>query len=87
MQEWLRTQLANGFSGFTGTSISASVRMSEQLLNELLAAALKDASSPGEAPGSVVAPIPWGPLIKLATKTELRAVDGAVLMNLEIRVE
>jgi hypothetical protein len=87
MQEWLRTQLANGFSGFTGTSISASVRMSEQLLNELLGAALKDASSPGEAPESVVAPAPLGPLLKLVTKTELRAVDGAVVMNLEIRVE
>ena len=86
MQEWLRTQLANGFSGFTGTSISASVRMSEQLLNELLAAALKDASSPGEAPGSVVAPTPFGTLLKLVTKTELHAVDGAVLMNFEIRV-
>ena len=87
MQEWLKTQLANGFSGFTGTSISASVRMSEQLLNELLAAALKDASSPGGPPGSVVAPIPLGPLLKLVAKTELHAVDGAVLMNFEIRVD
>jgi hypothetical protein len=86
MQEWLGHQLANGFSGFTGTSISASVRMSERLLNELLAAALKDAASasgpPETAPGLPVI----GQLLKLVVSTELRALEGAVALNLEIRV-
>ena len=69
MQEWLENQIANGFSGFTGTSISASVRMSDQLLNELLAAALNDASS-GEQSGAAADPLPIGRLLRLVASTE-----------------
>ena len=86
MQEWLGNQLANGFSGFTGTSISASVRMSESLLNELLAAALKDAASSGEPPERAGGPPVVGQLLKLVASTELRAAEGAVTLNIEIRV-
>jgi hypothetical protein len=86
MQEWLRNQLASGFSGFAGTSISASIRMSESLLNELLAAALKDAASSGEQPGGAAGPPAIGQLLKLVASTELHALEGAVTLNLEIRV-
>ena len=86
MQEWLRNQLANGFSGFAGTSISASVRMSEGLLNELLAAALKDAAVSGGQPDVTAGPLPIAQLIKLVASTELRAAEGAVTLNFQIRV-
>ena len=86
MQEWLGNQLANGFKGFSGTSISASVRMSESLLNELLAAALKDAASRGGPPAAAPGPPVIEQLLKLVASTELRALEGAVTLNLEIRV-
>jgi hypothetical protein len=86
MQEWLGHQLANGFRGFTGTSISASVRMSERLLNELLAAVLKDAASSGGPPETATGLPVIGQLLKLVVSTELRALEGAVALNLEIRV-
>ena len=86
MQEWLKAQMANGFSGFSGTSISASVRMSESLLNELVAEGLKDAMAP-RTPRPVDPTQPdIAQLLKLITRTELKVVDGAVKVDLEIRV-
>ena len=86
MQEWLKAQMANGFSGFSGTSITASVRLNESVLNDLLAAALKDAaSSPGRTDRGADT-VGIAGLVRLIASSELRVVDGAVVMNLEIRV-
>ena len=60
--------------------------MSESLLNELLTAALKDAASSAEHPGGAAGPPAIGQLLKLVASTELHALEGAVTLNLEIRV-
>ena len=86
MQEWLRAQMANGFSGFSGTSITASVRLNQSVLNDLLAAALKDAASSAERMDRGADTVGIAGLVRLIASSELRVVDGAVVMNLEIRV-
>jgi hypothetical protein len=84
MQKWLETHLANGFSDFAGTEISASIRMSESLLNELLSEGLKAAAGgtgkpDGEVPGIAS-------LVKLITRADVHPSDGALTVRLEIRV-
>ena len=86
MQEWLRAQMANGFSGFSGTSITASVRLNQSVLNDLLAAALKDAASSAERTDRGADTVGIAGLVRLIASSELRVVDGAVVMNLEIRI-
>jgi len=83
MQQWLATQIANGFSAFAGTSITASVRVNEALLNEILTESLKDAATAGT--GSPAAS-PLAPLLKLVRRAELHAEAGAVTVNVDIRV-
>jgi hypothetical protein len=83
MPQWLATQIANGFSAFAGTSVTASVRMDEALLNEILTESLKDAAAGGG--GGSPAP-PLAPLLKLVRRAELHAEAGAVTLNVDLRV-
>jgi hypothetical protein len=86
MREWVETQIATGFSEWSGTSITASVRMSDALLKELLQETLQDASTDtadraDETPAGTMAP-----LIKRITHADLRTSDGAVTLDVEIRL-
>ena len=82
MQQWLATQIANGFSAFAGTTITASVRVNEALLNEILTESLKDAAAGTGSPAAS----PLAPLLKLVRRAELHAEAGAVTVNVDIRV-
>jgi hypothetical protein len=83
MQQWLATQVANGFSAFAGSSITGTIRLNESLLNEALAEALKDAVSGNSGTGT--AP-DLKPMLKLVKRAELHAEAGAVSVNVEIRI-
>lgn len=82
MPQWLATQISTGFSAFAGTSITASVRVNETLLNEILTESLKDAAAGTGSPAGS----PLAPLLKLVQRAELHPEAGALTVNLDIRV-
>ena len=83
MEEWIATHAANGFTAFAGTEITASIHVSEALLNELLAQALHAGSTSESASGQ---PDLRRALLKLVTHAAVKVTDGVVVVNAQLRV-
>jgi hypothetical protein len=84
MQEWLATQAANGFQAFAGSEMTASIHVSEALINELVAQALQTGMSSASA--SERPDIVSRALLKLVTRAAVKVVDGVVIVNADVRV-
>jgi hypothetical protein len=83
MEDWLRAQLANGFAAFQGASLSGSIPVKEELINQLIAGFLKQArvppaTEPAFDPRLVV------PFVKKAT---IHADAGVVTLHLDLAID
>lgn len=86
--DWLQKHIDNGFRDFEGLSITGQVPLKDEVLNELIGDALRSAQQPAAAaPVRQGAPPPdLRPLVKLVKKAEVRAVNGAVVLDFHIGV-
>jgi hypothetical protein len=82
MQDWLRQQVANGFQAFAGTVVSGSIHLNETVVNELLAALLRDAvRSEATVPATDARSV-----VRLVQSARVRIQEGAVVLDVELRV-
>lgn len=87
MNPWLQKHIDNNFRDFEGLSISGQIPLKDHMLNELLADALRQAQQPSPAPPKTGASqTDMRPLLKLVKKAEIRAVNGAVVVDFHVGV-
>ncbi|HYP05158.1 MAG TPA: hypothetical protein VER03_02900 [Bryobacteraceae bacterium] len=87
MNSWLQKHIDNNFRDFEGLSISGQIPLKDQVLNELLADALRQAQQPASnAPATTASTVEMRPLLKLVKKAEIRAVNGAVVVDFQVGV-
>jgi hypothetical protein len=85
MNPWLQKLIDTNFRDFEGLSISGQIPVKDQVLNELLADALRQAQQPAAAPPSTDKP-DLRPFLKLVKKAEVRAVNGAIVLDFQVGV-
>lgn len=84
MQSIIQRLIANGFADFAGLSISGKVPFQQDLINEALAELVQGWSAPqGGTPSSGINPSQLLPLVK---KAQVRADEGVLTLEFEIRV-
>jgi hypothetical protein len=86
--DWLQKHIDNGFRDFEGLSIAGQVPLKDTVLNELISDALRSAQqSAAAAPVKRDSDSPdLRPLVQLVKKAEVRAVNGAVVLDFHIGV-
>jgi hypothetical protein len=86
--DWLQKHIDNGFRDFEGLSITGQVPLKDTVLNELIGDALRSAQQPAAAAPvkQSAAPPDLRPLARLVKKAEVRAVNGAVVLDFQIGV-
>jgi hypothetical protein len=85
--DWLQKHIDNGFRDFEGLSITGQVPVKDTVLNELIGDALRSAQQPAATPVKQAgAPPDLRPLLTLVKKAEVRAVNGAVVLDFHIGV-
>jgi hypothetical protein len=82
MDEWLKEQLARGFGDFAGTTISGSIPVKEELINQLIARYLAQGGTP--APSRL--PVNPGQLARFVRSATVHAEPGVVTLRFEIGV-
>jgi hypothetical protein len=95
MDELIRSFIANGFADFEGLQITGSIPITQELLNEAIAAFLQESQSaaPERATptsGAAKSPssmprIPPALLLKMVRRAEVKATDGTITLEFEIR--
>jgi hypothetical protein len=95
MDELIRTFIANRFADFEGLQITGAIPIKQELLNEAIAAFLRDGQSaattgatpvPGAAKSpSPMPPIPPALLLEMVRRAEVKATDGKITLEFEIR--
>jgi hypothetical protein len=83
MRDWFQTQLAAGFPAFAGSSVSGTLAVKQEMLNELLAAWL--AESALHADGTK-GPLDLGRSVTVIKSATVRAEPGTVLVDFKIVV-
>ena len=84
MQDWINKQLASGLPALAGTTVSGTVAIKQELINELLSDWLgKDMRSPA-TPSS--ATVDLNALTKLVKHAEVRAEPGVVMLDFKVAV-
>lgn len=86
MKPWLQKHIDNNFSDFQGLSIAGQIPVKDQLLNELLADALRQAQQATPTPDKTDEETDFRPFLKLIKRAEIRAVNGAVVLDFQIGV-
>jgi hypothetical protein len=82
MREWFRAQLAAGLPALSGSAVSGTIALKQEMLNELLAGWLADTSSSGAAtPAMDVSRVK--PLVKEAT---VRTEAGTLFVDFRIAI-
>jgi hypothetical protein len=85
MNPWLQKLIDTNFRDFEGLAIAGQIPVKDQVLNELLAEALRQAQQPPTAAPSADKP-DLRPFIKLLKKAEVRAVNGAIVLDFQVGV-
>jgi hypothetical protein len=95
MDELIRSFIANGFADFEGLQITGSIPITQELLNEAIAAFLRESQSAapdvGVAPSGAAKPptsaprIPPALLLKMVRRAEVKATEGKITLEFEIR--
>jgi hypothetical protein len=86
MKEWIQSQIANGLSAFPGLTLSGQVPVKEELINELLAAWLRDASASAQAAKAPGAAPDLTSLMRSIRRASVHAGPGVITLDFEIRV-
>jgi hypothetical protein len=89
MKEWIQSQIANGLSAFPGLTLSGQVPVKEEVINELLAAWLRDVhTSPQQR--TVKDPAAQLPdltsLMQSIRRASVHAGPGVITLDFEIKV-
>ena len=82
MREWFESQLASGLPALAGTTMSGTLALRDELLNELLDKFLAQARA-GTPPK---APVDFGRSVDVIKAARIRAETGRVLIDFEINV-
>ena len=85
MNPWLQKLVETNFRDLEGLSIAGQIPLKDEVINELLSEALRQAQQPPAAPPSTDKP-DMRPFLKLLKKAEVRAVNGAVIVDFQIGV-
>ena len=87
MNPWLQKHIDTNFSDFEGLSINGQIPVKDQVLNELLADALRQAQQPATTPPVTGRDkLDIRPFLKLVKRAEVRAVNGAIVLDFQIGV-
>jgi len=83
MQDWLRAQVENGFAAFQGASLSGSIPVKEELINELIAGVLAQAGRPAASTP------PFDPrlIVPFIRKATVHADAGVVTLHVDLAIE
>jgi hypothetical protein len=81
MREWFDAQLAAGLPAFAGTTMSGTVAVKQELLNELLAGWLNNGN-----PGRAAVPVDLDRLKTFVKRAAVRAEAGTVLVDFTVAV-
>lgn len=81
MRDWIQNQLNAGLPAFEGTSISGTVAVTQELMNELLSAWLAEASTGARTRGLDV-----GPALRCVKEATVRAETGRLLVDFRLAV-
>lgn len=84
MREWLQQQLDGGLTGFSGSSLSGTIAVKEELLNELVAQWL--AAKAGGVPAPPAPPIDPAKLLAHVKQLAVRAETGRILVDFKVSV-
>lgn len=82
MNEWVQKQLDSGFADFKGLSVDASVPLRDELVNELLAEALRSSGAPARPSGGP----DLRPLLRFVEKAQVKTADGVMVLDVALRV-
>jgi hypothetical protein len=83
MTEWIDKQIANGFTDLKGLSITATIPVKDRLINEALAEFLQ--AGAGTPSPAAAGKIDIRKLLPLVKKAEVRAVEGAVVLDVVVK--
>ena len=86
MNSWLQKHIDNNFRDFEGLSIAGQIPVKDQVLNELLADALRQAQQPDSTTPTATDKPDLRPFLKLVKKAEVRAVNGAIVLDFQVGV-
>jgi hypothetical protein len=85
MQAWLQAQIDNGLPALAGTSITGTVPIKDELINELIAEVLDSGMLSGARVPDPDA-MPLDRLVKYVRRATVHAGPGVVTVEFEIRV-
>jgi hypothetical protein len=83
MTDWIDKQIANGFQDLKGLSITATIPVKDRLINEAIAEFLQSAPP---ASSASTGKIDFRKLLPLVKKAQVRAVDGALVLDVVVNV-
>jgi hypothetical protein len=86
MNKWLQKQIGSGFADLKGTLITARVPLRDAVINELIGEALAGATSGSSTPPAAASGIDMAKLLTLVEKAEVQASEGAITLNVVIKV-
>lgn len=86
MNPWLQKLVETNFRDLEGLSISGQVPLKDQVINELITDALRQAQQAPATPEAVNDKPDMRPFLKLLKKAEIRAVNGAVIVDFQVSV-
>ena len=92
MAHLLNKYISNGFADFKGLMITGSIPIKQEVINELIAEVLQKGISPSPTTGSDASSTPRlnlnvNDLLKLVKRAEVKADDGKITLDCEIRVD
>jgi hypothetical protein len=85
MNPWLQKLVETNFRDLEGLSIAGQIPLKDAVINELLSEALRQAQQPPSAPATADKP-DMRLFLKLLKKAEVRAVNGAVIVDFQVGV-
>jgi hypothetical protein len=84
MREWLQAQLAAGLPALSGSAISGTIAVKQELINELLARWL--AESAQQPASSQTATLDFSRAAHLVKHAAVRAEPGTVLVDFKVSI-
>ena len=83
MREWIQAQLAAGLPAFKGTTISGTIALKEELLNEVLSQWL---AMMKQVPRSAAPSLDVSGSLGVVKRAAIRAETGTILVDFDVAV-
>jgi len=92
MTDLINKYMSNGFADFKGLTITGSIPIKQEVVNELIAELLHKGIDFPPTPRSGASPTPRynlnvNDLLKFVKRAEVKADDGKITLDCEIRVD